>query len=686
MLNVNDQMLQSGFAAGGMKQDPVSGNEVPAGALPHEVRDDVDAKLSEGEFVLPANVVRFIGLERLMKMRDKALEGLNKMEQIGQMGNADEAEANGEDPLGKFGKESEEEDDGFEDEIDDIMGGESESEDGEVEMAVGGVVPSVSNVSVPGVNLSQAELEKIRQQLQSGQGISGLATAGNDVNYAAGQQWKSQTPLTRASWQDPAADKYGFMWSPTAENTYWNDFDTKTGKFQSENPNWFYHAAGMAPEIQKYLRNVGYQGWLPDQNYVDTWSKLQAQKENAQKGGRPNQNEAPIEDPMGIYSRNPADAMNDLKSWLDANNIKYQVGVQKTPGASQTTFMHRLIGPDGKPLVVDAYNDRYNADDRLADAARLAAAVGMGMAAPQMLGLQAGGTAAAATTGAVTSGTNTMLQGGSGSDILKSAAKGGLTGAIAAPVAGYVKEGLSNMWGSALNAMPQGVSDAIMNATGQGLSNATTVVDATGAAIPSGTVAALPTVVTTAPSVASGVASSLPAAVGGALGGVATLPKQEISVKQPEQTTMPTLPATGMTSADKGAIFGKDGYGEGMTGKETEEFDKSLPGNQIDPKEYAKRLFDQAVKAGKIGAGIGAVGGAANLIGGGGSSDYKPTTVIPRGNNPVVDYRPVGDQMEELFINNRPTGRRRKKPGFAVGGDVSSEVNLDAYNFFNQQD
>ena len=31
--------------------DPVSGNEVPVGAFPEEVRDDVPAMLSEGEFV-----------------------------------------------------------------------------------------------------------------------------------------------------------------------------------------------------------------------------------------------------------------------------------------------------------------------------------------------------------------------------------------------------------------------------------------------------------------------------------------------------------------------------------------------------------------------------------------------------------------------------------------------------------
>ena len=64
------------YAKGGdVEKDPVSGNEVPAGAMPKEVRDDVPAMLSEGEFVIPADVVRYIGLDKLMKMRETAKMG-----------------------------------------------------------------------------------------------------------------------------------------------------------------------------------------------------------------------------------------------------------------------------------------------------------------------------------------------------------------------------------------------------------------------------------------------------------------------------------------------------------------------------------------------------------------------------------------------------------------------------------
>ena len=85
-----------GFADGGLLDeggsvDPVSGNDVPVGSTQSEVRDDIPAQLSEGEFVLPADVVRYIGLENLMQLRSKAKQGLAQMEAMGQMGNAEEA-------------------------------------------------------------------------------------------------------------------------------------------------------------------------------------------------------------------------------------------------------------------------------------------------------------------------------------------------------------------------------------------------------------------------------------------------------------------------------------------------------------------------------------------------------------------------------------------------------------------
>jgi len=116
------------FDEGGLKQeggsiDPVSGNDVPIGSTKEEVRDDIPAQLSEGEFVMPADVVRFHGLDKMMELRDEAKIGLKKMEAMGQMGNADEATLPDDVPFG----------------MDDL-----DVEDEPIEMAQGGVVQAAN--------------------------------------------------------------------------------------------------------------------------------------------------------------------------------------------------------------------------------------------------------------------------------------------------------------------------------------------------------------------------------------------------------------------------------------------------------------------------------------------------------------------------------------------------------------
>ena len=123
------------FAEGGMMDDSgdvVNGVEVPPGSLKEEVADDVPARLSEGEFVIPADVVRYIGLEKLMAMRDKAKAGLERMQEMGQMGNAQEV--NNPDQL--FSEDEEEDTSGFESEIDSIIS----EVDSEPQFARGGFI------------------------------------------------------------------------------------------------------------------------------------------------------------------------------------------------------------------------------------------------------------------------------------------------------------------------------------------------------------------------------------------------------------------------------------------------------------------------------------------------------------------------------------------------------------------
>ncbi len=84
------------FEDGGLKDeggmvDEESGNKVPAGGTRKGVRDDIPANISEGEFIFPEDVTRYIGLDKLMQLRQEAKMGLKRMEAMGQMGNSDEA-------------------------------------------------------------------------------------------------------------------------------------------------------------------------------------------------------------------------------------------------------------------------------------------------------------------------------------------------------------------------------------------------------------------------------------------------------------------------------------------------------------------------------------------------------------------------------------------------------------------
>ena len=66
--------------------DPESGNPVPAGSLPEEVRDDIPAQLSEGEYVVPADVVRYYGVRFFEDLRNQAKMGWAEMEANGRVG------------------------------------------------------------------------------------------------------------------------------------------------------------------------------------------------------------------------------------------------------------------------------------------------------------------------------------------------------------------------------------------------------------------------------------------------------------------------------------------------------------------------------------------------------------------------------------------------------------------------
>ncbi len=135
MANMANQMElfdEGGLMDEGGTVDPVSGNDVPVGSTQEEVRDDIPAQLSEGEFVFPADVVRFIGLEKLMNIRQRAKAGLQRMDDMGQMGNSEEATIPDDLPFS----------------LDDL-----DMEDDGLEMAQGGVVHMANGGQAPiGIN------------------------------------------------------------------------------------------------------------------------------------------------------------------------------------------------------------------------------------------------------------------------------------------------------------------------------------------------------------------------------------------------------------------------------------------------------------------------------------------------------------------------------------------------------
>jgi len=183
---LNEQMEM--FEDGGLMDeggtvDPVSGNDVPPGSTQEEVRDDIPAQLSEGEFVFPADVVRYIGLGNLMRMRQEAKMGLKLMDEMGQMGNSEEATMPDDLPF----------------DINDLdMDDEEEynSSNDDLEMQVGGFVPAP-------------------QQQQQQFGIAGYTPAQQPTTgfaqqpvQAASQQFVQQPTMAPAAAPVPTMQQY----------------------------------------------------------------------------------------------------------------------------------------------------------------------------------------------------------------------------------------------------------------------------------------------------------------------------------------------------------------------------------------------------------------------------------------------------------------------------------------------
>src|SRR6056297_1720257 len=82
-----DKLYQEGgLADDGTNIEPVTGNEVPTGSMDQEVRDNIPAQLSEGEYVVPADVVRYYGVKFFEDLRGQAKQDFARMEAEGRVG------------------------------------------------------------------------------------------------------------------------------------------------------------------------------------------------------------------------------------------------------------------------------------------------------------------------------------------------------------------------------------------------------------------------------------------------------------------------------------------------------------------------------------------------------------------------------------------------------------------------
>ena len=197
-----------GFDEGGLMQeggtvDPVSGNEVPTGSTQEEVRDDIPAQLSEGEFVMPADVVRYHGLDKMMALRDEAKMGLARMEAMGQMGNADEATIPDGVPFDASNLPFD---------INDL-----DLEEDTSEYQVGGFVPA-PQVQLPGVSYQQSQFAGYQPQYQQYQQPQ-VPQQPQTPQYQAPQQQFTPTVTGQAP-------SFGALVQPTTATYYDKDGNT----------------------------------------------------------------------------------------------------------------------------------------------------------------------------------------------------------------------------------------------------------------------------------------------------------------------------------------------------------------------------------------------------------------------------------------------------------------------------
>lgn len=182
-------MAEGGLKDDGMMRDPVSGNEIPPGSMAEEVRDDIPAQLSEGEYVVPADVVKYFGVKFFEELRAEAKSGLSSMEQNGRIG-GEPVPAGGprQDMASVTGGLTQEE----MAQLEAVM---SSGDDSMMTMAQGGIVPQQY-----GMPIAQPQMSKgynnggLEQEMET---IESYRTF-NPEDYTLGYSFSGQDQITQA--------------------------------------------------------------------------------------------------------------------------------------------------------------------------------------------------------------------------------------------------------------------------------------------------------------------------------------------------------------------------------------------------------------------------------------------------------------------------------------------------------
>lgn len=300
-------MAEGGLKDDGMNIDPVSGNEIPPGSMAEEVRDDISAQLSEGEYVVPADVVKYFGVKFFEELRSEAKSGLGQMEANGRIG-GEPVPAGG--PRGGGNM------------MNDVTGGLTMEEMAQLEavMAQGG---AGMGMAVGGVVPQQYGMPMAQPQSNTGMMQQGMQVGGMVKGYDKGGLEQEMETVQSYNTFDPSDYSLGYSFRPQEQQQTFVMLYGPNGEVVSL----------MLPRDQAEFQRLAAQGYTTEQPGLT--------KDKAEEDKKPEDNYGGLADggqegPFG----GTGDALAGLNDVNDDGKVDFG-----------DTFLGDLLGIDGKPGV-----------------------------------------------------------------------------------------------------------------------------------------------------------------------------------------------------------------------------------------------------------------------------------------------------------------------------------------------